>query len=71
MIQESADINDGSENESLGGENGKFTKLEIVGQYVLIAHRAKYFCLTGSHCSEESDKLSSRNGEEDEKFRNI
>ena len=36
MIPESADINDDSENESLGGENGKFTKLEIVGQYVLI-----------------------------------
>ena len=36
MIQESADINvhDDSENESLGGEN--FTKLEIIGQYVLI-----------------------------------
>ena len=70
MIQDSADINDDSENESLGGENGKFTKLEIVGQYVS-SHHPKYFCLTGSHCSEENDKLSSRNGEEDEKFRNI
>ena len=66
MIPESADINDESENESLGGENGKFTKLEIVGQYVLIHHLAKYFCLTDSHCSEQKDKLSSRNGEEDE-----
>ena len=67
MHSDSAEVDDGIENESICGKVAKFRKLKIVDQSA-----AKIFLLVaGSDHLEERENLSSANGEEDEKFRNI